>query len=53
MNDVNVEDCLHEEAVQALKAAGSDVQLYVRRHRAPLETIVEIDLVKGTKGKRA
>ena len=50
MNDVNVEDCTHEEAVQALKAAGTNVRLYIRRHKAPLESIVEIELVKGNKG---
>lgn len=50
VNDVNVEDCTHEEAVQALKAAGTNVRLYVRRHKAPLESIVEIELVKGNKG---
>ena len=50
VNDVNVEDCTHEEAVAALKAAGTNVHLYVRRHKAPLESIVEIELVKGGKG---
>ncbi|XP_067943934.1 disks large homolog 4-like isoform X2 [Watersipora subatra] len=50
VNNVNVEDCTHEEAVQALKAAGTNVRLYVRRHKAPLESIVEIELVKGNKG---
>jgi len=52
VNDVNIEDCTHEDAVGALKAAGTNVHLYVRRHKAPLESIVEIELVKGGKGEQ-
>lgn len=41
----------HSKAVEALKEAGSIVRLYVRRRRPILETVVEIKLFKGPKGK--
>ncbi|XP_064414028.1 disks large homolog 2 [Latimeria chalumnae] len=50
VNDVDVSEVSHSKAVEALKEAGSIVQLYVRRRRPILETVVEIKLIKGPKG---
>lgn len=50
VNDVDVSNATHTEAVEALKHAGTRVVLYVKRLRAPLEEVMEIQLVKGNKG---
>ncbi|KAM9728286.1 disks large homolog 2 isoform 15-T16 [Menidia menidia] len=50
VNEADVAEVSHSRAVEALKAAGSIVRLYVRRRRPVLETIIEIKLVKGPKG---
>ncbi|XP_043927091.1 disks large homolog 2 isoform X3 [Protopterus annectens] len=50
VNDVDVSEVFHSKAVEALKEAGSIVQLYVRRRRPVLETVIEIKLIKGPKG---
>uniref|UniRef100_UPI00398E9911 disks large homolog 2 isoform X2 n=1 Tax=Pristiophorus japonicus TaxID=55135 RepID=UPI00398E9911 len=50
VNEVDVSEISHSRAVEALKEAGSIVQLYVRRRRPVLETITEIKLIKGPKG---
>ncbi|TRY98744.1 hypothetical protein DNTS_007687 [Danionella cerebrum] len=50
VNDTDVSEVSHSRAVEALKAAGSIVRLYVRRRRPMLETISEIKLIKGPKG---
>ncbi|XP_065115210.1 disks large homolog 2 isoform X21 [Paramisgurnus dabryanus] len=50
VNDADVSEVSHSKAVEALKAAGSIVRLYVRRRRPMLETITEIKLIKGPKG---
>ena len=51
VNEVDVSEVSHSKAVEALKEAGSIVRLYVRRRRPILETVVEIKLFKGPKGK--
>ncbi|XP_051567692.1 disks large homolog 1-like isoform X6 [Myxocyprinus asiaticus] len=50
VNDVDVRDVTHSNAVEALKEAGYIVRLYVRRRKAVTETIVDVKLVKGPKG---
>ncbi|XP_072332630.1 disks large homolog 2-like isoform X10 [Scyliorhinus torazame] len=50
VNEFDVSEVSHSRAVEALKEAGSIVQLYVRRRRPVLETIAEIKLIKGPKG---
>ncbi|XP_078078005.1 disks large homolog 2 [Mustelus asterias] len=50
VNEFDVSEVSHSRAVEALKEAGSIVQLYVRRRRPVLETITEIKLIKGPKG---
>ncbi|XP_057176911.1 disks large homolog 2 isoform X17 [Triplophysa rosa] len=50
VNDTDVSEVSHSKAVEALKAAGSIVRLYVRRRRPMLETVTEIKLIKGPKG---
>ncbi|XP_052214456.1 disks large homolog 1-like isoform X2 [Dreissena polymorpha] len=57
MNDVivkvdndNVVNVTHSEAVDALKRAGKRVVLYVKRLKAPIENIVTIELSKGNRG---
>ncbi|XP_036392064.1 disks large homolog 2-like isoform X1 [Megalops cyprinoides] len=50
VNDADVSEVSHSRAVEALKVAGSIVQLYVRRRRPMLETVIEIKLIKGPKG---
>lgn len=51
VNDVTVVDVPHAAAVDALKRAGNEVRLYVRRRRSPGNVrLLEIELLKGTKG---
>ncbi|XP_051986733.1 disks large homolog 1-like isoform X3 [Xyrauchen texanus] len=50
VNDVDVRDVTHSNAVEALKEAGCIVRLYVRRRKAITEKIVDVKLVKGPKG---
>ncbi|XP_073726306.1 disks large homolog 1 isoform X19 [Misgurnus anguillicaudatus] len=50
VNDVDVRDTTHSNAVEALKEAGCIVRLYVRRRKAVAEKIVDVKLVKGPKG---
>uniref|UniRef100_A0A671RUY8 Disks large homolog 1 n=1 Tax=Sinocyclocheilus anshuiensis TaxID=1608454 RepID=A0A671RUY8_9TELE len=50
VNDVDVRDVTHSNAVEALKEAGCIVRLYVRRRKAVTEKIMDIKLVKGPKG---
>ncbi|XP_048247341.1 disks large 1 tumor suppressor protein-like isoform X6 [Haliotis rufescens] len=50
VSDVDVSNCTHAEAVDALKQAGSRVVLLVKRLKANIENVVEIELVKGNKG---
>ncbi|XP_021376710.1 disks large 1 tumor suppressor protein-like isoform X3 [Mizuhopecten yessoensis] len=50
VNETDVSNATHSEAVEALKQAGTRVVLYVKRLRAPLENVLEIELVKGNKG---
>lgn len=51
VNDANVENCTHEDAVLALKRAGHNVTVRVKRHRMPPpQSVVEIPLIKGSKG---
>lgn len=51
VNDVTVVDVPHAAAVDALKRAGNEVRLYVRRRRQPSHVrVLEIELLKGSKG---
>ncbi|XP_065157765.1 disks large 1 tumor suppressor protein isoform X3 [Atheta coriaria] len=51
VNDISVVDVPHAVAVDALKKAGNEVKLYVRRRRLPASMhLLDIDLVKGNKG---
>ncbi|XP_056591902.1 disks large homolog 2 isoform X10 [Triplophysa dalaica] len=50
VNESDVSEVSHSKAVEALKAAGSIVRLYVRRRRPMMETVTEIKLIKGPKG---
>lgn len=50
VNDDNVVNVTHSEAVEALKRAGTRVVLYVKRLKAPVEQIMTINLSKGNKG---
>ncbi|XP_052784805.1 disks large homolog 1-like isoform X4 [Mya arenaria] len=50
VNNDNVVNVTHSDAVDALKRAGTRVVLYVKRLKAPIENIVTIDLSKGNKG---
>ncbi|XP_068632911.1 disks large 1 tumor suppressor protein isoform X3 [Battus philenor] len=61
VNDTNVENVTHAEAVDALKKAGNSVRLKIRRRTAPEDTLtvptltskeqaIEIELVKGGSG---
>ncbi|TRY89305.1 hypothetical protein DNTS_003474, partial [Danionella cerebrum] len=50
VNDVDVRDVTHSNAVEALKEAGCIVRLYVRRRKVLTEKIMDVKLVKGPKG---
>ncbi|XP_021694503.1 disks large 1 tumor suppressor protein isoform X3 [Aedes aegypti] len=52
VNDMNVVNVTHGEAVDALKKAGERVTLHIRRKRPPAQAPKqeEIELFKGTKG---
>ena len=50
VNDVDVSEVVHSQAVEALKEAGPVVRLLVRRRQPPPETIMEVNLMKGPKG---
>ncbi|XP_022643401.1 disks large homolog 1-like isoform X2 [Varroa destructor] len=50
VNDVDLVDVPHRVAVEALKRAGNQVVLLVKRERKEPPGIVEIELQKGTRG---
>nr|CAD7445725.1 unnamed protein product [Timema bartmani] len=51
VNETTVVDVPHAAAVDALKRAGNEVRLYVRRRRGPGNVrLIEIELLKGSKG---
>ncbi|XP_054610096.1 disks large homolog 4 isoform X1 [Dunckerocampus dactyliophorus] len=50
VNDVDVREVTHSQAVEALKEAGAIVRLYVLRRKPAAEKITEIKLIKGPKG---
>ncbi|XP_023656254.1 disks large homolog 3-like isoform X13 [Paramormyrops kingsleyae] len=50
VNEVDVSEVVHSQAVEALKEAGPVVRLLVRRRQAPPESILEVNLLKGPKG---
>lgn len=50
VNDVDLVDVPHCIAVEALKRAGNNVRLLVKRIRATRPVVLEIELVKGNKG---
>uniref|UniRef100_A0A8C9V5X9 Discs large MAGUK scaffold protein 4 n=1 Tax=Scleropages formosus TaxID=113540 RepID=A0A8C9V5X9_SCLFO len=50
VNDVDVREVTHSQAVEALKEAGAIVRLYVMRRKPAAEKVTEIKLIKGPKG---
>ncbi|XP_028838237.1 disks large homolog 4 isoform X1 [Denticeps clupeoides] len=50
VNDVDVREVTHSQAVEALKEAGAVVRLYVLRRKPVAEKVTEIKLIKGPKG---
>ncbi|XP_034243883.1 disks large 1 tumor suppressor protein isoform X3 [Thrips palmi] len=51
VNDTSVVGVPHSAAVEALKKAGNHVRLHVRRRKVPPHMrVLELELVKGTKG---
>uniref|UniRef100_A0A8C9V9A7 Discs large MAGUK scaffold protein 4 n=1 Tax=Scleropages formosus TaxID=113540 RepID=A0A8C9V9A7_SCLFO len=50
VNDADVREVTHTQAVEALKEAGAIVRLYVMRRKPLAEKITEIKLIKGPKG---
>ncbi|XP_077448284.1 disks large homolog 4 isoform X2 [Stigmatopora argus] len=50
VNDVDVREVTHSQAVEALKEAGAIVRLYVLRRKLAAEKITELKLIKGPKG---
>ncbi|KAM6962469.1 discs large homolog 1-like protein [Aplochiton taeniatus] len=50
VNESDVGEVTHSQAVEALKDAGGLVRLYVRRRKMLSERILDIKLVKGPKG---
>lgn len=52
VNDVDVREVTHSQAVEALKEAGAIVRLYVLRRKPAAEKVTEIKLIKGPKGER-
>lgn len=51
VNDVDVREVTHSQAVEALKEAGAIVRLYVLRRKPAAEKVTEIKLIKGPKGE--
>lgn len=51
VNDVDVREVTHSQAVEALKEAGAIVRLYVLRRKPAAEKVTEIKLIKGPKGR--
>lgn len=52
VNDVDVREVTHSQAVEALKEAGAIVRLYVLRRKPAAEKVTEIKLIKGPKGEQ-
>ncbi|XP_059400578.1 disks large homolog 4-like isoform X4 [Carassius carassius] len=50
VNDVDVREVTHSQAVEALKEAGAIVRLYVLRRKPVAEKVTELKLIKGPKG---
>ncbi|XP_056601593.1 disks large homolog 4 isoform X2 [Triplophysa dalaica] len=50
VNDVDVREVTHSQAVEALKEAGAIVRLYVLRRKPIAEKVSEMKLIKGPKG---
>ncbi|XP_069042888.1 disks large homolog 4-like isoform X8 [Lepisosteus oculatus] len=50
VNEVDVREVTHSQAVEALKEAGAIVRLYVMRRKPLAEKVTEIKLIKGPKG---
>jgi len=50
VNEVDTVNVSHSIAVDALKKAGNQVRLVVKRLRAPAENVMELELTKGNKG---
>uniref|UniRef100_A0AAY5EC25 Discs, large homolog 4a (Drosophila) n=1 Tax=Electrophorus electricus TaxID=8005 RepID=A0AAY5EC25_ELEEL len=50
VNDADVREVSHSQAVEALKDAGPIVRLYILRRKPAVEKLTEIKLTKGPKG---
>ncbi|XP_076842171.1 disks large homolog 4-like isoform X6 [Brachyhypopomus gauderio] len=50
VNDADVREVTHSQAVDALKEAGPIVRLYILRRKPIVEKLAEIKLIKGPKG---
>jgi len=50
VNDCVVEGVPHADAVEALKRAGSTVNLTIKRRKPVMETVMDLELSKGNKG---
>ncbi|XP_062844279.1 disks large homolog 4-like [Trichomycterus rosablanca] len=50
VNDADVREVSHSQAVEALKEAGAIVRLYVLRRKPITEKVTEMKLIKGPKG---
>ncbi|XP_049319148.1 disks large homolog 4 isoform X3 [Astyanax mexicanus] len=50
VNDADVREVTHSQAVDALKEAGPIVRLYILRRKPAIEKLTEIKLIKGPKG---
>ncbi|XP_037397265.1 disks large homolog 4 isoform X3 [Pygocentrus nattereri] len=50
VNDADVREVTHSQAVDALKEAGPIVRLYILRRKPAAEKLTEIKLIKGPKG---
>ncbi|ELU16460.1 hypothetical protein CAPTEDRAFT_217798 [Capitella teleta] len=50
VNEISTVNVSHGQSVDALKRAGNQVRLVVKRLRAPKEDVLEMILIKGNKG---
>ncbi|ESO08051.1 hypothetical protein HELRODRAFT_75327 [Helobdella robusta] len=52
VNGISTEDVTHTEAVDALKKAGNLIHMVIKRSTSPTpaDNIIEVELIKGTKG---
>ncbi|CAH1781914.1 unnamed protein product [Owenia fusiformis] len=50
VNDITCENVTHADSVDALKRAGTNVNLFVKRPKTGDDKVVEYNLIKGSKG---